>query len=415
MSSFNDSLASEPHCYLTLNAKGLALANTRKYEEALKCFDDAIQLEPEWFAAWANRACLEKEEGDWETALQNYNKALEFDPSSAEIWFERAELVSCMKDEGKTREDLINAYNDLIAKCIPDDYYYPMALYLRSGELYMLGRYDEALKSYDSTLIIDPDNNDAWEEKGNLFKELGRIEESEVCYAKARSILREIEKKCVELLRNLGRYDLIDRNWKNLIERHISILPKLNFSEDGNKINHDEIIYALAKITLAIGLQVHIGKKEQSTSTWNGEAFRNLSLSNLPIQKTLKDWERDKIQQIDLIWFDSSNDPVYAFEVETTTTIVSGIDRFIELLKIYPNMAKKIVLIIPPKRLNKINKLLKESHYIGLPLYMENKLMYCLSDHISQIYQNLSDKTNLDLQKVLETISNFIVSPNTSE
>jgi len=78
-------------------------------------------------------------------------------------------------------------------------------------------------------------------------------------------------------------------------------------------------------------------------------------------------------------------------------------------------LAKKIVLIIPPKRLNKINKLLKESHYIGLPLYMENKLMYCLSDHISQIYQNLSDKTNLDLQKVLETISNFIVSPNTSE
>ena len=191
-----------------------------------------------------------------------------------------------------------------------------------------------------------------------------------------------------------------------------SVLPSLTFPKDANKIEHDAIIYALAKMGLAIGLQIHIGKKEQGTSTWNGEAFSKLSLSKLPIQKTLKDWERDKIQQIDLIWFDSLNDAVYAFEVETTTPITTGIDRFMELLNIFPNMAKKTVLIIPPKRLNKMNKLLQESHYIGHPLYMENKLMYCFSDRIAQMYQTLSSESNLNLQKVLQQIPNLLTNPH---
>jgi len=190
-----------------------------------------------------------------------------------------------------------------------------------------------------------------------------------------------------------------------------TVLPDLSFPKDPDKIEHDAIIYALVKIGLAVGLQVHIGKKEQGTSTWNGEAFSSLSLSKLPIQKPLKDWERDKIQQIDLIWFDSLNDAVYAFEVETTTPITTGIDRFMELLNIFPNMAKKTVLIIPPKRLNKMNKLLQGSHYIGHPLYMENKLMYCFSDRIAQMYQTLANESILDLQKVLQQIPNLLTNP----
>ena len=126
----------------------------------------------------------------------------------------------------------------------------------------------------------------------------------------------------------------------------------------------------------------------------------------------MKKWEKEKIQQIDLIWFDSLGDAVYAFEVETSTPITTGIDRFMELLNIFPNMAKKTVLTIPPKRLNKMNKLLKESHYIGHPLYMENKLMYCFSDRITQMYQALATESILDLQKVLQQIHSFLVNPN---
>lgn len=190
-----------------------------------------------------------------------------------------------------------------------------------------------------------------------------------------------------------------------------SSLPNLKFAKDANKIEHDLLIYALAKIGIASGLQVHIGKKEQGSSSCNGEAFNSISLSDLPIKKQLNQWEKDKIQQIDLIWFDSLGDAVFAFEIETSTPITTGIDRFMELLKISPDLAKKIVLIIPPKRLNKMNKLLKESHYIGHPLYMENKLVYSFSNLIADTYMKLSNQSNLNLEKVIQAIQLTLSSP----
>ncbi|MEG3436182.1 hypothetical protein V0288_03545 [Pannus brasiliensis CCIBt3594] len=197
------------------------------------------------------------------------------------------------------------------------------------------------------------------------------------------------------------------------IERPSSILPTLEFPKQADKIPHDQIIYALAKIAIAVGLTPYIGKKEQATSHWNGEAFKDISLEKLPIAK-LGDWDKNKIEQIDLIWFDSLGDAVFAFEVETSTPITTGIDRFMELLKIFPELAKRLVLIIPPKRVNKIEKILKDSHYIGHPLYMENKLVYSLSKNIAEVYQRLSQKTRVELSEVFASIEAILKSPNIS-
>lgn len=218
-------------------------------------------------------------------------------------------------------------------------------------------------------------------------------------------------------------FSLDDKHWKfgksevTQIELDLGIyasspsLPNLSFPKAANKIEHDLLIYALAKIALAIGLQVHIGKQEQGSSRWNDEAFSDISLSNLPIRRQMKQWEKDKIQQIDIIWFNAEGDAIFAFEIETTTTITTGIDRFMELLEFFPNLARNIVLVIPPKRLNKMNKLLKESHYIGHPLYMENKLVYSFSNRISEIYLKLSNQGNLSLEKVITAIQAILVSP----
>jgi hypothetical protein len=190
-----------------------------------------------------------------------------------------------------------------------------------------------------------------------------------------------------------------------------SFLPNLSFPKDANKIQHDSLIYALAKIALAVGLQVHIGKKEQASSSWNSEAFSDISLTELPIRKQMNQWQKDKIQQIDLIWFTSQGDAVFAFEVETTTPITTGIERFMELLEIFPDSAKNIVLVIPPKRLNKMNILLKDSHYIGHPLYMENKLVYSFTNNIAEVYGKLSTQANLSLEKVIQTVKETLVFP----
>ncbi|MCA2711733.1 MAG: hypothetical protein IM473_16540 [Microcystis sp. M015S2] len=194
------------------------------------------------------------------------------------------------------------------------------------------------------------------------------------------------------------------------IEPISSVLTGLDFPKQADKIPHDQIIYALAKIAIAVGLKPYIGKKEQSTGYWNGEAFKDISLEKLPIDKLGK-WDRDKIQQIDLIWFNNLGDAVFAFEVETSTPITTGIDRFMELLKIYPELAGKLVLIVPPKRVNKLKKILKDSHYIGHPLYMENKLVYSFSNQIAEVYQKLSSSTKLELSAVFASIEFILKKP----
>jgi hypothetical protein len=54
---------------------------------------------------------------------------------------------------------------------------------------------------------------------------------------------------------------------------------------------------------------------------------------------------------------------VYAFEIEKSTPITTGIDRFIELLKLEHGMASRIVIVTPENRKKKLNEVLNESHY----------------------------------------------------
>jgi hypothetical protein len=146
---------------------------------------------------------------------------------------------------------------------------------------------------------------------------------------------------------------------------------------------HDEAIYRLAKLSRASGLVPHVGRKEQA-NTYNGERLADLSLAKLP-WAGLTDWQASKIEQIDCLLLDGER-PRYAFEIEKSTSITSGIDRFLELLKVEPNMARRLVIVVDRKREAVLTRILRESHYIGHPLYMENKLAYLFWDQLVKLY-----------------------------
>lgn len=59
-----------------------------------------------------------------------------------------------------------------------------------------------------------------------------------------------------------------------------------------------------------------------------------------------------------------------------------------------------------------MNKLLKDSHYIGHPLYMENKLVYSFSQKIVEIYQKLSVLNSVNLETVIREIQLTLLSPH---
>ena len=50
------------------------------------------------------------------------------------------------------------------------------------------GKYDEALQAYNQAISINPQDDDAWYNKGVALKALGRISESDAAFAKAKEL-----------------------------------------------------------------------------------------------------------------------------------------------------------------------------------------------------------------------------------
>jgi len=54
--------------------------------------------------------------------------------------------------------------------------------------LHSLGRYDEAVTSYDHAISIDPSDADAWNSKGNSLNSMGKSNDAKKCYDKSKEL-----------------------------------------------------------------------------------------------------------------------------------------------------------------------------------------------------------------------------------
>jgi DNA modification methylase/DNA-directed RNA polymerase subunit RPC12/RpoP len=116
--------------------------------------------------------------------------------------------------------------------------------------------------------------------------------------------------------------------------------------------DHDLAIARLVELAALRNLKAHIGKTEQTKYT----EFRRLS-SPLPARvQGMPAAARDIIEQIDVLWHNGGRGLVAAFEVERTTTIDSGINRFRNLLAAAPEMALELYVVAPQSRADEVRR-----------------------------------------------------------
>lgn len=176
----------------------------------------------------------------------------------------------------------------------------------------------------------------------------------------------------------------------------------MSLSKPEEHYDHNEMILILAKLGRAAGFDVHIGKKEQVAS-WGGEKLANLVNGSLQFMRAAETFTRRKIEQIDLIWLDGKI-PVLAFEIEHSTAITTGLDRFIELLRVDHRMAERVIIVVPKARKRKIDSVLSGSHYIGTPMYMETKVRYLWYSDALKLANTLSARGSIAKKDALETL-----------
>jgi tetratricopeptide (TPR) repeat protein len=127
-------------------SKGLEFQESGKLEEAIECYDKALEINPLYEGAWGNKGTCLDSMGRYSNALKCYDKVLEINPKSHLGW------------------------------------------YAKGNTLHKLDRHEEAIKCYDESIKINPDHYGSWNNKGNCLAILDRYEEAFICFDKAISI-----------------------------------------------------------------------------------------------------------------------------------------------------------------------------------------------------------------------------------
>jgi serine/threonine protein kinase len=177
--------APQPRAGLDLDAvgynnKGGSLANLGRPEEALTCFERALEINSRYAGAWSNKGLALDDLGRPAEALTCYERALEINPRYSMAWFNKGVVLD---DLGRHAEALI-----CCERALEINPRYAEAWYNKGNALAKSGRHAEALTCYERAVEINPRDAEAWYNKGNALADLGRRDEALTCHERALEI-----------------------------------------------------------------------------------------------------------------------------------------------------------------------------------------------------------------------------------
>lgn len=136
----------------------------------------------------------------------------------------------------------------------------------------------------------------------------------------------------------------------------------------GEESVHSKAQFELIKLGRDTGCSVWIASNDRNRK-FKGNNLGEDCLNSLP-SMGLNNEAISRISLIDVIWI-QQNTPVSAFEIETTTSVYSGLLRMADLLAVVPAIKLQLYIVAPMKRQDKVMKELSRPTFqkIGLSDY----------------------------------------------
>lgn len=157
--------------------RGVALYDKAQFEEAIKCFDNAIRLKPDFAAAYLRRGDAKDELTQFRPALEDLNIVLRLKPDNALAYSLRGIIYSNLEKYEQAILDLNEA-----VRLSPQ---FDAAFNNRGVAKYNLKDYNGAMSDYNEAIRLEPGNYQSRNNKGNVFKDMGRLEDAIVAYSEA--------------------------------------------------------------------------------------------------------------------------------------------------------------------------------------------------------------------------------------
>jgi hypothetical protein len=177
-----------------------------------------------------------------------------------------------------------------------------------------------------------------------------------------------------------------------LKEKIIEVIPEEEIiKKDKEEYLHIKIQWLLIKIGLYKGYDVWVAKNDLNKE-YNGEKFKDLCLNNLP-PFTGPD-VLDIAQYVDVIWFKKKTiNPIAFFEVETTTSIYSGLLRLNDIIINFP--IDKAYIISSKNREALFKNQIKRKTFIYSGL--DEVCQFRTYEEIEDLYKKLKELEKADL------------------
>jgi tetratricopeptide (TPR) repeat protein len=181
-----------PNTPFLYNINGACYKALGQLDAAVKCYEQALAIKPDYAEAHSNLGNTLQELGQLDAAVKCYEQALVLKPNYAEAHsnlglalYDLGQLdaaVKCYEQALAIKPDFAEAHNNL------------------GITLNDLGQLDAAVKSYEQALTIKPEFAEAHSNLGNALQKLGQLETAVKYYEQALTIKPEF----AEVHSNLG-------------------------------------------------------------------------------------------------------------------------------------------------------------------------------------------------------------------
>ena len=181
---------------------GVTLQELGQLNAAVKSYEQALAIKPDYAIACNNLGFTLQELGQLNAAVKSYEQALAIKPDYADV---HNNLGNTLKDLGQL-DAAVKSYKQALA--INPDY---ADVHNNLGVTFQeLGQHDAAVKSFEQALAIKPDFADVHYNLGNVHKKLNQLDAAVKCFEQALAIkpdYADAHNNLGNALKDLGQLD----------------------------------------------------------------------------------------------------------------------------------------------------------------------------------------------------------------
>ncbi|MDC3250628.1 tetratricopeptide repeat protein [Candidatus Pseudothioglobus singularis] len=237
---------SYPENALLNNIAGACYAGLGQLASAVKSYEKAISIDPEYSKAYYNLGDTYHSQSNYDESIISYEKAIELDPTYAEALNNLGNVLR----ESSQLELAVKAYEKALAvnagfveanyglgivfhelgqlddmlecleKVINIEPSLAEAHNLIGSGLEQLGQIEEAVISYQKAIEINPQYSEAYNNLGNAFKNIGRLEDAVISYQNALKLNPDfpaLHNNLGNSFKELGKLDEALKSYQNAL------------------------------------------------------------------------------------------------------------------------------------------------------------------------------------------------------